>query len=167
MTHGEQAGHLIILSNNSHTWVLIHIRAHIYTHIYTHSCADIHLHTHVRTYIYSNTYTHYPLYLVYLCWSNKSPRKQLISITDITILNTTYTHIFPYNFFFFTAIAKLWSEELFILSGSSVLVSSIVLCDLCRMQFCVCCILVTLAGIISPCPVSWSCWSALDVKLNI
>ena len=182
-----------ILSHNSYTWVLIHIRAHANIHMGqvrkprlsryptlpstdsktshcsstrpTYYCADILLHTHERAYIYINTYTHHPLYLVYLLWSNKSPRKQSISITYITILDMTYTHIFRCNFFF-TAIAKLWRDQLFILSSRSVLVSFIVLCNLCRMQFCVCCILVTLAGIISPCRVSWSCWSALNEKLN-
>ena len=135
MTHGRQAGHLIILlSNNSHTWVLIHIGAHANIHMGqvtkprlsryptlpstdsktrqqdshcsstrpTYSCADIHLHTHVRAYIYLNTYTHYPLYLVYLFWPNKSPWKQSISITYITIIDTTYTHIFRCNFFFYS-----------------------------------------------------------------
>ena len=34
MTYGKQAGHLIILlSNNSHTWVLTHIRAHVNIHM--------------------------------------------------------------------------------------------------------------------------------------
>ena len=186
MTHGKQTGHLIILlSNNSHTWVLIHIRAHASIHMGqatkprpshypalpstdskirqqnshcsvtqpTYSCADIHLHTHVRAYIYLNNYTHYPLYLFFLFWPNKSPWKQSISITYITILDTTYIHIFHCNLFL-TAIAKLWREGLFIISSSSVLVSFIVLCNLWCMQFCVCCILVTLAGIISPCRVS-------------
>ena len=107
-----------------------------------------------KSYGVGHHHTHYPLYLVYLFWWNKSPWKQSVSITYITIVDTTYSHIFPINFFFHSY------------SGTSVLVSFIVLCILWRMQFCVCCILITLAGMISPCRVSWSCWSALDVKLN-